>query len=138
MTDCPECAALPADLAAIVGWRHFHTPAACWELLRLVAQRHLGIVLPFENVLEQRRRWRELVAAGQGRFGGVLWRRAAAPARAYDGVLFRFEATDHMGIALDGRRFLHVPRPEVGACLGEIARWAERAESWGIYRLAGR
>jgi len=127
---CEVCAsAWPSSLEGFIGWMHFHGPP-CWFLVREIYRRHLGITLPFDNVLEPQERWRALVQAGLVEWHSV----EEGNEQPYDGVLLRTEHVDHIGLVIAPGRFLHVPRPEAGACAHPFARYREHGQRLRVYR----
>jgi hypothetical protein len=125
---CERCAEFPDVLEHLVGWRHFHTDAVCWELVWRVYRRHLGIRLPYENVLVPRAEWPGLIEAGK-----TLWQHVRSPAR-YDLALMRGRSGDHIGLLLDAHTVLHVLSPAAGVSRNRLETFARLCDSLDFYR----
>jgi cell wall-associated NlpC family hydrolase len=133
MEPCPICARLPGALEDLVGWRHFHTSAPCWEFCRQVYARHLGLQLAPENLLERRCRWHRLVDRHRHE-----WERTAAP-QVYDLVLIlQRRQFDHLGLYAGAGAVLHAPSLVAGVTRTTLE--ALRIAGWTVetYRYRGR
>lgn len=131
---CAACTAWPGTLEALVGWQHFHDGApACWWFVRETYWRHLGIALPYENVLLPRREWGRLIDAAAGK-----WVPVTDP-RPYDVVLIqrcRTVRVDHIGLYAGDDRVLHVPTRRAGVCRNRIGYFSEHDCTVQVYRRA--
>lgn len=127
---CVDCARFPETLDALVGWRHVHEEEAppCWWFVREVYRRHLGRVLPAENALEPRRRWRELIDAARQRYVAV---EVPEP---YDLLLLRWGRIDHIGLFSAPGVMVHMMNPDAGVCRSRLDDWTARGWAPAAYR----
>lgn len=129
---CTQCAFLPATLAGLVGWRHFHTSAPCWWLVREVLRQHRGLVLPAANVLAPKRDWGRLVDAHRHE-----WAEISTPA-AYDAVLCRApRRLDHIGLYERDGRMIHLPRGAAGVARTALEVYRQAGYDVRCYRYLG-
>lgn len=106
----------------------------CWGCLRCGIRDVLGVDIPsyaahYRTARDQRR-----IAALMERDRPALWTEVAAPAP-MDGILLRIDGRPtHVGLVIDGRRFLHVERG-IDTVLEDFGgvQWRERV--LGFYRL---
>lgn len=114
----------------------------CWGLVRCAYRDVWGIDLPSyaegypapARSVEGREAMRDVVQAATAQ--GGAWRAVAAP-RAGDVVVLRVTGRPiHVGLLLDGERFIHA-EDKVGAVIEKLASpaWSRRLD--GFYRHAG-
>lgn len=118
--------------------RDEQTGLDCWGLVRLFYLEQFGIDLPshterYESS-EARSQTAELVAHETSR----AWRSVSVPRYGDVVALSTLGRPFHVGVVLDGSRFLHTLNPEQGAVIDTLRSpsWAKRIE--GYYRHTRR